>query len=504
MRYSLTISCLFLLFFLPHTLWAQLRLAPVFSSHMVLQREQPITIWGKGPAGKSVTVTFGSSKARTTIRQDSSWSLTLPKQPANTSSQTLSIHCGNEQLILQNIVLGDVWLCIGQSNMEWPMRSEKHFREERPNSLHPSLRFLNPTYAGKNTYNTAFSDSILHRLQPDSFYQGSWASCDSLSIQNMSAVAYYFGKQILGHTQIPIGLINISIGGAPLETFISPEALQNHPTFKNKVTGNWLTNNALPVWIRERGQQNVGSLPNTPSDALGKHHGYKPGFAYTAGIEPLLPLPIKGILCYQGESNAQEIERVNEYAELTTLMVTDFRKKWKNPDLPYYFVQLSSIDTIRYKGQLWPEFRDVQRQTLTLLPHSGMAVCTDIGAPHDVHPTNKKLVGERLARWALHHQYNENIETSGPLPEKAVYENGQIIVSFKHIAQGLTTMDIKSIRGFSIDGKQEINAATDGKKIYIACPSKPSFVYYGWKPYTDANLCNSENLPASTFRIAVQ
>lgn len=170
----------------------------------------------------------------------------------------------------------------------------------------------------------------------------------------MSAVGYYFGKEIMTTQGIPIGLINISIGGAPLESFISKKTLRNSRQFFEKVKGEWLTNDALPVWIRERGSQNISGIKDCPKDENGNNHSYKPGFAYQSGIKPIINLPIKGILCYQGESNAQEVERVNEYGALSVLMVNDFRKKWKQPKLPFYYVQLSSIDTVKYKGHLWP------------------------------------------------------------------------------------------------------------------------------------------------------
>ena len=205
-----------------------------------------------------------------------------------------------------------------------------------------------------------------------------------------------------------------------------------------------------------------------------------------------------------GGSNAQEIERVNEYAALSALMVSDYRKKWKQLQLPFYFVQLSSIDTVKYKGELWPQFRNEQRKMLQLIPNSGMAVCSDIGAKDDVHPTNKKDVGERLARWALNKTYTQKIVPSGPLPLKATYSNGKVIVSFEYIAKGLKISDGKPLRGFSIDGMNDTKAIIGDNGIIIPVNTKPQYIYYGWKPFSDGNLINSENLPASTFKIPVK
>lgn len=471
---------------------------------MLLQRQQPIHIWGKGLPGKQVSVIFLQTKKMVTAKADSSWAVYFPKQEANAVPQSMTIVSGKEKIQFNNILIGDIWLCIGQSNMEWPMSKELHFAEETANSNHPLLRFYNPAYAGKGYYSTTFTDSIVQLLHPETFYKGQWQSSDSSTFGAMSAVAYYFGKQLTTELKIPIGLINLSIGGAPLETFIDIKTLKNSQQFSAKQNKDWLVNDALPVWVRERGQQNVGNASVVAADANGKNHPFKPGFAYAAGIAPLLPFPIKGILNYQGESNAQETERVNEYAALTKLMVDDYRKKWKQPTLPFYYVQLSSIDTLKYKGQLWPQFRNEQGKMMDIISNSGMAVCSDIGAKDDVHPTNKKEVGRRLVRWALNKTYGMNIVPSGPLPVKAKYEAGKLVISFKYTARGLKTADGKLLNGFSIDGINKTEAIIGDSGIIIYANTKPEFIYYGWKSFSDGNLVNSEGLPASTFKVKVQ
>jgi sialate O-acetylesterase len=501
---------IFILFFLPFSAISQLKLAKIFSDNMILQREQPVHLWGKAVPGKKVAVSFAKEINASIVKPDSSWSIYLRAQKANSNSQSLSVESAGEKIILKNVLIGDIWVCIGQSNMEWPMIKEKHYKEEINYSNQPLLRLYNPTYACKNIFGIKFTDSVAAILTADNFYKGNWQTCDSSSFKTMSAVAYYFGKQIVNDVNIPVGLINLSIGGAPLETFIDKEVLKWSKQFSDKVNGDWLVNTALPVWIKERGNQNVGQLANVPADENGKNHAFKPGFAYDAGIKPLLLLPVKGIICYQGESNAQEMERVNEYGALTALMVSDYRKKClpagqagKQPDLPFYFVQLSSIDTAKYKGHLWPQFRDEQRKMLQLIPNSGMAVCSDIGFKDDVHPTNKKEVGERLARWALNKTYKKNIIPSGPLPLKATYKNGRLIVSFQYTAKGLKTSDDMPLRGFSTDGRTETAASFGDSGILILSDTKPEYIYYGWKSFSDGNLVNSENLPASTFKIKV-
>jgi sialate O-acetylesterase len=320
----------------------------------------------------------------------------------------------------------------------------------------------------------------------------------------MSAIAYYFAKKISAYQNVPIGLINLAIGGAPIETFISTDALQKSSQFAEKVQGNWLTNTDLPEWIRQRGSQNLQGHLQGYGDELGLNHAYKPGFAYASGIVPLLSFPIKGVLWYQGESNSLEAARVNEYKALMHLLITSYREGWHQQRLPFYWVQLSSIDTPYYHSEYWPQFRDLQRQLVQEIKGGGMAVCSDLGFKKDVHPTNKKDIGERLARWALAQDYGVSLVPSGPLPVKAKYSNGKVIISFTYVSDSLTTADAKALRGFSLDGKTEINAVISKGNINIPAKDKPQFVYYGWKPFTDANLVNADRLPASTFKIKVQ
>lgn len=282
---------------------------PVFSHNMVLQRNQPIHIWGKGLPGTSVRVVLKQEKQNTSrkgvqkneriakVKSDSSWSVYLPAQLANAVSHTLQIASGKQMLQFNNILIGDVWLCIGQSNMEWPMQREMHFNEAMATAQQPLLRFYNPTYAGKNIFNQYFSDSVLRNLSPENFFaKTDWQVSDSNYFKNMSAVAYYYGKEIVEKTKIPIGLINLSIAGAPLETFIGIDALKSNPAFISKAIEPWLTNPFLPVWVKERGNQNLRT---------GTNHPFKPGHVYEAGIKPLFPFAIKGVINYQGERLAQ-------------------------------------------------------------------------------------------------------------------------------------------------------------------------------------------------------
>jgi sialate O-acetylesterase len=479
---------------------AQLKVAEVFSDNMLLQRNMPIKVWGKGIPGSSVNILFSKEKKVAVINKDSAWMVSFRKQKENTNPQILSVASGAEQIEFKNILIGDVWICTGQSNMEWPMIKEQHWKVEIHNANQPNIRLLNPPPAGRNVFGVSYTDSLIKRLTKEKFYEwNGWQQCDSSSVKLMSAVAYYFASNVFSETGVPIGIINLSIGGAPLETFISTEALSNHEKFSKKVNGNWLFNDALPVWVRERGRQNVGNINNVPADEQGPNHAYKPGFAFKAGIDMLRDFSVKGILIYQGESNAEEPERVDEYKELFKLLMKEYREIWSNKQLPIYWVQLSSIER-----KHWPLFRNNQLQLLKETDYTGMAVTSDIGLKNDVHPPDKKTVGERLARWALYNLYKKSITVSGPLALKGKYNNGKVIISFKYTAKGLMTSDGISVKGFSIDGDKEIEALITKHSITMAVKTKPEYVYYGWQPFSNGNLVNSENLPASTFKIRVQ
>lgn len=492
-----------MLILLPLFADAQLSVAKIFTSDMVLQRAKPVHIWGKAAPGSPVRVVFAGMERSAIAAIDSAWTIEFKKQPANPNPQEIKINSGQQTFVLKNILIGDVWVCSGQSNMEFPMAREAHFSTEKYGAKQPLIRLYNPSPAGRNVYAVAYTDSLNKRLTPERFYEGKWQTCDSASVKTMSAVAYYFAKSIVQKEHVPIGLVHLAIGGAPIETFISRETLQKSIQFAEKVKGNWLDNPSLPEWVRKWGWENIGKNSTGFGDEFGLNHAYKPGFAYECGIEPLLALPVKGVIWYQGESNSLEKERADEYPALQKLLVKNYRSGWKQPDMPFYWVQLSSIDTTNYQSRYWPEFRNNQRILLDEISHGGMAVCSDIGFKNNVHPTDKKTVGERLARWALNQDYGEkSIVKSGPLPVKAGYKNGRVEIRFR-FADGLKAGNGKPLTGFSLDGKMDREAKINGANVLISSNKKPAFVYYGWKPYCNANLINAAGLPASTFKIPV-
>ena len=465
---------------------------------MVLQRNQPIRVWGRGVPGSTLLVTLKNEALRTQVKSDSTWLVTFTPLPASTTGVSLQVQSEEQQLRFGNILIGDVWICIGQSNMEWPLQREQHWLQEKEEANQPLIRFLNPSPAGRNVYNVSYNDSLLKRLHPANFYEWKeWAVATPTSLLNMSAVAYYFGKTLVKETGVPIGLIHLAIGGAPLESFISTATLQSDTFFSKKINGDWRLNESLPTWIRVRGKQNLDSVHYLYGDQWGPHHAYKPGFAYASGIAPLQQQGVSGFLLYQGESNAEEEARVVEYRALSTLLIDSYRSLWQNNRLPFYWVQLSSI-----QRPLWPFFRDEQRKLLDEIKYSGMAVTSDIGHPTDVHPRDKKTVGERLARWALADIYHHRVIVSGPLATRAWYKRGKIYIRFNYGAD-LHSSDGKPLRTFSVDSTHFINVQLKRNRVVIPCAIKPTYVFYGYQPYSEGNLVNKEGLPASTFKLAV-
>lgn len=515
--FSTLLSC-----FIFSTSNAQLTVVKVFGSGMVLQRDQPITIWGKAIPNTVVVVRIahGSISAKATeqketvVALDSTWHVILTPQKADAFPQTLSITNQKESRTFYDILIGDVWVCAGQSNMAFMLKNDQFARQTLPNASQPNLRLLN-WQSGLTTYNSPYKSQEVSRLQPENFYSGSWQNADSSSASSFSAVAFYFGQQIQQQTNIPIGLIHLAVGGSPCEAWMSAEAVKGDTELEKLFQGNWLNNKALEPWCIERGHQNLDNLLKSnkllPQDSLGVNHPFKPGFLYKAGIEPLLNSPIKGVIWYQGESNSLSFERVQQHEKLFPRLIQEWRRNWSVGDFPFYFCQLSSIGTEKgYQSHFWPEFRDGQRRIAEEMPNVEMVVTSDVGHPSDVHPTNKKEVGERLAKVALAKTYGQEIAYSGPTLVKITQTPNQYILTFSYVEKGLQTADSKPLIGFLLEDKNgnkvEVKAEISGKNK-IALPNEAGRyqrILYGWKPFSNGNLVNSEGFPVSTFGVKIK
>lgn len=487
-----------------------IELAPLFSDHMVLQRDTPLPVWGTAAPGESITVTFGTARQSTIADAQGRWRLTLPTQSASSSPATLLV-TGSTRLAVKDVLVGEVWVCAGQSNMEFPLSREASATQALAAASHPNLRLMDWRAGTRYVFGAAFTPAQIKRLTPATYFQGHWETCTPASARDFSAIGYFFGKEINERSGVPVGLISLAVGGSPTEAWIRREALTADPDLKSLAQGNWLDNTVLGPWCRERGHQNLDkplATGSVPGNDLGPAHPYEPSFLWDAGIARLIPFAIRGVLWYQGESNSQEDWRVRQHERLFPVLVHDWREQWKSGDFPFLVCQLSGIGTEKgYQSQFWPEFRDSQRRLASLVPNTGLIVTSDLGHPTDVHPRNKRDVGHRLALWVRANIFGEKLLFSGPLPRSAKPCGTSLVVSFQFAGTGLTTSDGKPPRGFEIAGKDEVflpaTAVINNTEVILSTPriTQPIVVRYAWKPFPDANLINNEDLSASTFTL---
>lgn len=467
-----------------------LKMPEIFCDHMVLQRDIPLLIKGTADAGTEVSLKlegpFRTVRKSTTASATGKWEIMLDPLKAGTGLK-LTIENEDSRLVFNDVAAGEVWLCSGQSNMAF-MLSEAENKEVVGDK---NLRFFNmkPEW---NTLDERWSDETIAAVQNLDYYRSAeWECCNERNTLLFSAVGYHFGRLLRDNLDVPVGLICNAIGGSTTESWIDRNSLESEfPAILN----DWLNNDFIQDWARGRAAKNIG-YPESEAT----RHPYEPCYLYESGIMPVRSYPIKGVIWYQGESNAHNIEA---HEQLFTILVKSWRATWNNPSLPFRFVQLSSMDR-----PSWTWFRDSQRRLAESIPECSMAVSSDVGDSLDVHPRKKKPVGERLARIALHEDYGLDIEFSGPTIRKATYDKGKVVLEFDH-ADGLRTSDGKPPRLFEIAGKEGIfhtvKAIIKRNKVIIDIDDMiPSMVRYGWQPYTRSNLINDSGLPASTFRIDI-
>lgn len=467
-----------------------LKLAAVFTDNMVLQRNQPIVIYGKANGGDPIEISFLQQKQTVITDEYGKWKVRFPAMIEGGPYQ-MTIQDKGNSIVLKNILVGDVWFCSGQSNMAFPLqKSENGMAEVKKAIANSKLRLLN-WKAIQETDDMAWDSVTLAKTNQLKFFSGSWVVCDSISARDFSAIAYYFGKNICHEENVPIGLIQVAVGGSPIESWIDRYTLEHDDKVVDELT-NWRKSDFIMPWVRERAEVNLKNAINPK-----QRHPYQPCYNFESGVESFTQFPIKGVLWYQGESNVQN---VSLYEHLMPVMVQSWRKSW-GTNFPLYYVQLSSTDR-----PTWPEFRDMQNKIQRLIPNSGMAVSMDYGDEKNVHPIKKKEVADRLARLALHYTYKKSIISNGPIALKADQKKGTIYISFAS-AKHLITSDKKAVLGFELvtdKGKHiETEASIVNNQVVISIPKGENIktVLYAWKPFTLANLVNEAGLPCSTFRL---
>ena len=463
-----------------------LKMPVTYGNGMVLQRERPILISGSANVGDEVTVKLGKDKAKTIVPLSGKWEVSLKPLKA-TTGLTLTITSKETELVYTDVAIGDVWLCSGQSNMAFMVKEMKD-STVLIGCDDKNLRFFDMK-AKWNTNNRKWSDAAIESVQKLQYYDvKGWQECSEASAHRFSAVGYFFGKMLRDSLDVPVGLICNAIGGSTTESWIDRHTLESAIPAIYK---DWLNNDYTQDWARKRAAKNIGAPQSGAT-----RHPYEPSYLFESGVLQLERFPIKGVIWYQGESNAHNVEL---HENLFQLLIKSWRSYWRQQELPFYFVQLSSINR-----PSWPHFRDSQRRLAETITFTGMAVSSDVGDSLDVHPKNKRPVGERLAKVALHDTYGYAIECSGPTLRSMDVKGKKVILEFDH-AEGLTTSDGKDVIGFEVAGYDKVyheaiaEIKNDKVLLKFNADITPQYVRYAWKPFTRANLINGSGLPASTF-----
>lgn len=467
-----------------------LRLPAIYQNGMVLQRDRYLPISGTADAAGRITVTLDGHTYKTVADNRGRWRVTAAPLLAG-GPYEMTVSDGKRTLHFTDILAGEVWIASGQSNMEFPLRDATGSETDIAVCNDPQLRFYDMKPIAR-TNDEEWPDSIIEATDRLGYFKKtSWTAVNPRTAPDLSAVAYYFARQLRDSLHVPVGVISNAVGGAPCESWIDVTTLERGMP---EILINWRTNDYVQPWAQGRAAVNTGAAhPRS-------RHPYEPSYLFAAGIEPLGHYAVKGLIWYQGESNAHN---PGIHEQLFPMLAESWRTRFDDAEMPIVYAQLSSINR-----PSWPLFRDSQRRLQDKVAHAYMAVTSDIGDSLDVHPRNKRPVGERMARQALHNIYGFSAVTpAGPDPLAAHRCGKSITVSFAN-ADTLMAADGGSIFSFEVaaaDGIFRPATATVTKRNEITLTNMdtpcPRYVRYGWQPFTRANLVNGEGLPATTFRL---
>jgi len=471
--------------------FGDLQMPSVFANDMVLQRNKPIPVFGTANANEEITASFSKQIKKTKSDSGGKWEVVFDALPAG-GPFTLIVKSKDKKIEFTNVLMGDVWLCSGQSNMLFRLNQAYEGKEAIVNSTNKNIRLFQFN-AIQQTDDVAWDSAVLHKVNKLEYFTGHWQQCNPRTASAFSAIGYFFGKKIQQEENVPIGLIEVAVGGAPIVSFMDRHTME----FDNYLVDelyNWRKSDFIMPWVRERAVKNLENSTDSR-----QRHPYEPCYNYEAGISHFIHVPIKGIIWYQGASDAHNIDL---YAYNFEKLISSWRKLW-NENLPFYFVQLSSIDR-----PSWPYFRNMQRKISLKVPNTFMAVSSDFGDSLNVHPVHKQAVGERLALLALKNTYHKNIIANGPTIEKVSQSGKEIVIHFTS-AKRLKTRNNQPLTGFQVmNEKGEIispKAEIKNNKVllYLDKNEKIIRVLYAFKPFTRADLENEAGLPASTFSIEI-
>ncbi|MFB6456205.1 sialate O-acetylesterase [Chitinophaga sp. Hz27] len=480
-----------------HAAVADIRLGNLFTDHAVLQRNTVVPVWGTAADGKTITVSFNGQQV-STIAKDGRWMVKL--QPLKAGGPYTLIASGDGTVTVTDILVGDVWLCSGQSNMDKEVGPHKNqpnvdnYEQELANATHPQIRlFKVPAKEGA--------------LTPQEEVNAAWSLCDSAHVSAFSAAGYFFGRDLQPAINVPLGLIHSCWGGTPAEFWLDKSVMAANPELQSLVTAYEKSMQGFEEKINNlQDALKAANAAGTTDTASQKSYNQLKllkrncGGLYNAMIYPLRNFPITGVIWYQGESNS---DRAKQYQTLFPALIENWRDTW-HQDIPFLFVQIAPN---KGKG---PEIREAQFLTWKRVPHTAMVVTTDgIDSTFNLHPGNKQLVGARLALAARAMVYKEKLEYSGPVYESAVFNGNQAIISFSHTGKSLVAKG-GPLTGFTIADADKVfvaaQAKISGNKLLVSAKGvkNPVAVRFGWTDIPHDNFYNSAGLPASPFRTDVE
>lgn len=478
----------------------------IFGSKMVLQRNQSNPVWGVADAGEKVTVQIADQTHEAVADDQGKWRIKLDPLPAGGPHEL--VISGNNELRFDDVLIGEVWICSGQSNMAWPINSSNDADLEKLTANFPQIRLISVPQVGTQ--------------EPQDDFNGEWQTCSGENIANFSAVGYFYGRQLHQTLGVPIGLIDNAWGGSACEAWVRRDLLEGDERFASLMEG-WKEREAnhdfdkqlanyeaaLARWqeqaakAREEGR-NPSARPRRPRDAMVGQH--RPANLYNGVLKPTIGYGIRGVIWYQGESNAA---RAKEYQALFPTMIESWRDEWDQGDFSFYWVQLADFqDEQDEPGESeWAELREAQTMTLDALPNTGQAVIIDLGEAHDIHPRDKQNVAKRLARLALANDYGFDIVANSPRFDSMERTDGKVLVKFRDVGGGLDTFDFRTPRGIAIAGEDRKFVWADARivdketlEVWSDQVKNPVAVRYSWASNPVSNLQNKEGLPVTPFR----
>lgn len=497
-------------------LMADIRLPSFFSDNMVLQRDKPVSVWGWAEAHESVTVVFEGQTATTQTDATGQWEIQLASMPANANGKVLVIESGESRVALKNVLVGEVWFAGGQSNMAFLLKNSHQAEQDLAAADIPGIRMFLAA-------NTAASS-------PQTDIRGTWHVSSPETAGPFSAVAYFFAKRIHEETGVPVGVIKSCWGGKRCEAYTSREAMLSNVHGKKMITELDEQAKAYDAAKAERAYEKRLAQWKTQADKIRKQNEGKPAVEqkrlprrpqrnkpvyenernptvlYNGMIHPFVGYTMRGAIWYQGEANAKP-ESAELYQDMFSLMIQDWRTRW-NDDFSFYFVQLANFQAVTDQPGVqsdWATVQNQQRRTLSLA-NTGMATINDVGAAKDIHPKDKKTVGNRLALWGLRDHHDKKITVSGPLYQSHQIQGDNVVIHFDHVGTGLKSGNDGPLKRFEItnDGKHWhwATAKIVDDTVVVHCPevNSPTAVRYAWAANpAGANLGNAEGLPASIF-----